>query len=304
MSQRLSNKVWSLRATAADAVSSLPEFMFDSAASSDEKISVVCGGVNENGTVSDFAAIIRQDLRVERIRPLPERRARHAMAALGDGRFLAVGGITQHEDFSLSLARTILSYSTRTDKWDVWSELPRRSSLLVAERVGSTLYVIAGDTGTSTQPGRPISPARCRGDVQICDVSTRKWSSGVDKPHPETGVTSAVLGDEIFVVSSTDANGKVNALVEVYNTTTNTWRRVHDMPTPRTSVPCGFVGGKLYCVGGQGADLNPTSAFEVYDPKSDHWQIVNSKIEPIAASAHTVHDGALILLGGWNSSGG
>ncbi len=271
---------------------------FDLAAAFNESGVIACGGRDERGYLSSYSFIVPPAGKPTAVRPLPKPRSRHAASATLDGRFIVVGGVTEDCDGSLALAKTVLEYDLKTDRWSDIGELPLKSAQLVAEVVHGKLVVIAGDTGTTTVPGAPISPARCRGDVQILDLHTAQWSIGKPKPTPETGVTSAVLGDEIFVVSSFPDDGVVSALVEVYNCKSNTWRRIPDMPTARTGVPCGFIDGKLYCVNGQGVDLKPMSVIEVYDPRTDQWQTVANP--PRASMSQGYANGAnrLFLIGG------
>ena len=271
----------------------------DGAATCGAEITLVTGGVDERAALHSRCISVDSSWRTESVRPMPKPRARHAMAVTQRGEFLVVGGVLQDYDGALKLANSILAYDPKKDCWSELCELPMRASQLVAECVGDKLYVIAGDTGTSTQPGRPIAPAKCRDNVQILDLPTGSWSTGTPKPTPETGVTSAILGDLIFVVSSNDDKGKVNALVEVYDTKHDSWARIPDMPTPRTSVPCGFIGGRLFCVGGIGSDLKPSPAVEAYDISRASWESFDSDIPPYGGVAHAVHNRVLLLFGGF-----
>jgi hypothetical protein len=271
---------------------------FDLAAAFHEYGIIACGGRDERGYLSSYAFVASESGKPVAVRPLPKPRSRHAAATTSDGRFIIAGGVTEECDGCLALAKSVLEYDLKTDRWSEIAELPLKAAQLVAEVVHGKLVVIAGDTGTTTVPGKPIAPARCRGDVQILDLHSGQWSVGKPKPTPETGVTSAVLGNEIFVVSSYDGGGTIRALVEVYNSKTDTWRRIPDMPTPRTGVPCGFIDGKLYCVNGQGVDLKPVSVVEVYDPKTDRWETAPNP--PKASMSQGYANGAnrLFLIGG------
>jgi N-acetylneuraminic acid mutarotase len=272
----------------------------ESAAESNGKVTLITGGVDEHASLSSLCALITSEHKVQKLRPLPDARARHALAAGPNGDFLIVGGVSIAKDGALRLANEILHYDINADRWSDYGHLPLGAELLVAETINGKLYAIAGDTGTSTQPGRPIVPAKCRNDVQILELSNGKWTTGAPKPTPETGVTSAVMDGRIYVVSSTDDQGVVNALVEVYDVDSNSWERLPNMPTPRTSVPCGFVERKLYCVGGLGNDLKASHAVEVYDPSSKKWEVLTSTFPSRVGAAHAVHHGALMIIGGWS----
>jgi N-acetylneuraminic acid mutarotase len=301
--ERVANDVWFLEAAPSGMVSvktakTLSDRRFEIAAAYHESGVIACGGRDERGFLSECTFVIPPGENPRPIRPLPQPRARHAVAVSPEGLFYVAGGVTQDEDGSLSLAGAVLVYDLTTDRWETVAQLPLRAAQLVAECVGGNLYVIAGDSGTTTEPGRPIAPARCRSDVQILDLKAGRWKRGAPKPSPETGVTSAVLGDEIFVVSSYDDLGRVHGRVEVYHCQTNTWRRIPDMPTPRTGVPCGFIGGKLYCVSGQGQDLKPISVSEVYDPRTNAWTTVAGGPEGLIGQGYACGGNRLMLLGG------
>jgi N-acetylneuraminic acid mutarotase len=273
------------------------DLVFEAAATAIGSTIHVSGGKDKDGFLSTSAFLHSRGDRPQLTRPLPEPRARHAAAA-SDGKYYIVGGITDNPDLGLSLASEVLQYDSKSDRWDAISQLPRRASQLAAECVKGKLIVIAGDTGTTTQPGHPIAPARCRGDVQILDLVSGRWTYGNPKPTPETGVTSAVLGSEIFVCSSYDSKGIVSAIVEVYNVRTNTWRSIPNMPTARTGVPCAFVAGKLWCVNGQGANLKPIAVVEIYDPKSNSWTSLTKGPKAAIGQAYAGIESQLVLIGG------
>lgn len=271
------------------------------AAAYNGQVVFACGGRDEEGFLSKEALVLLGTGKSQRVCPLPQPRARHAITVLPDKTFLVAGGVTHDQDGSLVLARDLLVYDPHTDAWSAIAELPLRAALLVAEYVDGKVFVIGGDTGTTTEPGLPIAPAQCRDNVQILELATGIWTSGTPKPIPETGVTSAVQRNEIFVVSSTGQDGKVNPFIEVYNVDTDSWRRIPDMPTPRTSVPCGFIQGKLYCVNGQGEDLEPTSIIEVYDPSTNSWTILDAKLSASHKSGFVAKENGMILIGGKTS---
>jgi N-acetylneuraminic acid mutarotase len=228
-----------------------------------------------------------------------EPRARHELVALSDGSFLVVGGVTIESDGAVVLAREILRYVPGTDTWEVFENLPLRAASLVAERVGDRLYVIGGVTGPMAVPETPPAPARTRDDVQILDLTTMTWSVGAPKITPEGGVTSAVLGDDIYVVSSYDDFGRINALVEVYDTATDTWTAAPDMPTARTDVPAAFLGGKLFTVNGLGRGSQALSLIEVYDPQTDQWTTLSHAPPASYSSGYVrVDDSTMVIFGG------
>lgn len=273
-------------------------YKFELAAAHNGEILLSCGGRDQNGFLSASSFILAKNDKIQSIAPLPQPRARHAVTTMPNGQFVVVGGVTEDTDRSLVLAQDVLTYDFQNDTWKIISKLPQRAAQLVAEQVDGNLVVIGGDTGTTTEPGRPIAPALCRSEVQILDLSTGMWHLGAPKPTPETGVTSAVFNGEIFVVSSYPSDGIISSTVEAYNVKTNSWRKIPDMPTPRTGVPCGFMNGKLYCINGQGADLNPVSVIEVYDPNTNKWSTVSPNLPSYIGQGHANFEKGIFLIGG------
>lgn len=233
----------------------LPEERRELAAAAGGSSVIVCGGRNKDGFLTADTYIISLNGQVKKVRALPQPRCRHGMANAGDGKVVVAGGVTQEKDGTLALAKDVVAYDPNADTWEHITDLPNKTAQCVVEVVDNRLFIIAGDTGATTEPGRHIAPAKCRGEVQIFDFKSGKWLEGTKKPTPETGVTSAIRNNEIFVVSSYTDDGKVSALVEVYDVKQDKWRRIPDMPTARTGVACGFLKDKLYCVNGLGSDL-------------------------------------------------
>lgn len=271
---------------------------FDFAAAQNQNMVFICGGRDRSLNLSSETFIIPKDERSIKVRPLPKARSRHAISVARDNTFIISGGVSETSNGNLCLADTVLKYDLDSDRWDEIAKIPLGPSQHVSEIIGNKLIIIGGDNGTITEPGYPLQPTVCHKEVQILNMDTGEWSFGACKPIPETGVTSAVLGDEIFVVSSYDDFGTVTASVEVYNVIENSWRRIPDMPTPRTGVPCGFIDGKLICINGQGANLKPVAAIEVYDPQKNSWDEYPCDLIPTMSQAYTSGTNSLIILGG------
>ena len=249
----------------------LPSPAFELAAEHDGQRLMACGGRNTEEALLSDAVIIDGSGAATVIAPLPEARCRHGIAVTPTGDFVVVGGVVRQNNGALAVTDEILVYCEKEDEWRHYACVPRAAAKMVVEVIGNELFVIAGDTGVATTPGQRAAPARVRDDVQILELTTGRWRFGRPKPLPETGVTSAVQGDEIWVVSSEDENGVVTDTVEIYNIHEDRWRRLPLMPTARTSVPCGFLRQRLYCIGGQGSNLMPTDNIEVFNPLTNTW---------------------------------
>jgi N-acetylneuraminic acid mutarotase len=270
------------------------------AAAFNGSLTIACGGHDEKGFLTADTFLITKEGKIRTAQSLPQPRARHTMAATSDGTVLVVGGIIEEQTGALSLAKDVLSYDSKKDRWKAIAELPNRVAQATAEFIGGELYVFAGDTGVQTEPGFPIAPARCRSDVQILKLKTGRWRAGASKPTPETGVTSARRGSEVFVCSSYEDHGNIQAIVEVYDVDGDKWRHIPDMPTARTGVPTGFVDGKLYCVNGKGAKLEMLSVVEIYDPMTNKWSSQKSGPPRCCSAGYAEVDDGLLIIGGRN----
>lgn len=135
--------------------------------------------------------------------------------------------------------------------------------------------------------------------MKILNLSSGKWSEGAPKPTPETGVTSSVKDDKIYVVSSVGGDGTISDIVEVYSVKSDSWSNIPSIPTPRTNVPCGFVDNKLYCINGLGRGLTPLSLIECYDLDTGKWSTENTSLPPFhASSVISLTDSEFVMIGG------
>src|SRR3989304_186959 len=77
------------------------------------------------------------------------------------------------------------------------------------------------------------------------------WSSGAPMPTARTEVTSAVVGDVIYVIGGVRSPGSNPDLVEAYATAGNSWSTKAPLPQALDHAgAAAAVGGKVYVVGG------------------------------------------------------
>lgn len=260
---------------------------------------IVSGGLGKDGFPTAESFIIDESCHCSTTCPLPFPLYGHSMTQTDNGEIFVGGGVKVASDGGLELCPDVLRYSLKNDRWEFIARLPWRSARLVCEYVNGSIYFIAGDTATTHHPEKPFAPAICRDTVQILNLSSGKWSEGAPKPTPETGVTSAVKGDKIYVVSSVGGDGTISDIVEVYSVTTDSWSSIPSMPTPRTNVPCGFVDNKLYCINGLGRGLTPLSLIECYDLDTGVWSKENTSLPPFhASSVISLTDNEFVIIGG------
>ncbi len=131
-----------------------------------------------------------------------------------------------------------------------------------AEVHGGKLYLIGGIGGGS------------EGRVQIFDPLTNSWSAGADMPWSGGSVSSARIGDLIYVAGGIVSTFTV-ANCAVYDPLADTWTAKAAMPdSGRNHAAAATDGQKLYVFGGRrGGNFvaNGYDSVMIYDPLANTW---------------------------------
>lgn len=129
-------------------------------------------------------------------------------------------------------------------------------------------------------------------------------------PSPGTGVDEAVddATETVDDVDSFDDEGAAaEAEAEVASVldelVTDAWTALEPSPSARTEVGAASYLDKVWVVGGLTADGAATGDVAVYDPSFDAWEPGPSLPERVHHAAVTVHDDALVVLGGYVGDG-
>jgi N-acetylneuraminic acid mutarotase len=131
------------------------------------------------------------------------------------------------------------------------------------------------------------------------EVLQNSWVSGAPMPTPRTEVTSANLGEDIYVIGGFTSDGETSDVVEMYNTTSDSWKTdIAPLPSPlhhALSVP---FQGRIYVIGGYMDDWTPSDKLLVYDPAKNEWT-QNSTMPTARGSANAQFvNGTLYVIGG------
>ncbi|MEV2770476.1 kelch repeat-containing protein, partial [Paenibacillus larvae] len=70
-----------------------------------------------------------------------------------------------------------------------------------------------------------------------------EWTAGKDMPTARSGLTSSVVGYNIYAIGGWKYN--VASKLEIYNTITNTWTKSADIPTRRGHTTLSAVGNSI-----------------------------------------------------------
>ena len=131
----------------------------------------------------------------------------------------------------------------------------------------------------------------------IYDPDTDSWSSAAPSPAPLAASGTAVLDGELYVVGGCLDNDCGRTDVLRYDPEADTWTRLADYPQNTAWTSCGGIRGKVYCAGGIGTDADQFAVFG-YDPTSDAWTRVADLPLDMWASAYSVVDDHLVVVGG------
>lgn len=131
-----------------------------------------------------------------------------------------------------------------------------------AEVYDGKLYLIGGLDGGS------------EGRVQIYDPSTNSWTTGTDMPWSAGSVSTARIGDKIYVAGGIVGTSTV-ANCAAYDPLANTWSTKAAMPdSGRNHGAAATDGSKLYVFGGRRGGNFVTNGYDsvmIYDPVSNTW---------------------------------
>jgi len=121
------------------------------------------------------------------------------------------------------------------------------------------------------------------GKVQIYDPVLDSWSLGTDMPWAAGSVSTALIGDSIYVAGGIVGNQTVDNAAR-YDLQTDTWHTLASMPSQkgRNHAAAGTDGRKFYIFGGRGVGsgsgnvvANGFADVHVYDPQTDTWDSTN-----------------------------
>lgn len=130
------------------------------------------------------------------------------------------------------------------------------------------------------------------------------------EPSPGAGIDDAVddVTESVDDVDSFDDDGaaaeaEADAASALDELVTDAWTAVEPSPSARTEVGAASYLDKVWVVGGLGADDAATGDVAIYDPSFDAWESGPALPERVHHAAVTVHENALVVLGGYVGDG-
>ncbi|HEX2035178.1 MAG TPA: kelch repeat-containing protein [Chloroflexota bacterium] len=272
-----------------------------------DRIMVIGGSINDGGCCGlGTAEVSLYDPTTDvwaRLPDLPTPRKSPVAALVGNEIIVTTGNpgdaTPRAESWSLPVA----------DRWDRGVPMPMALGEVAGGVIGKLLYVVGEgspatlaydlssgswlDPGALAQrpfPGNHHAAEVYRqqlylfgglgggeGKVQIYDPATNRWRLGADMPIAAGSSSSALIGDEIYVVGGIVDVATTNVAAK-YSPGTNTWTVLAPMKQGRNHAAAATDGRRLYVFGGRGQGsgegnfvANGFGDVQIYDPASDSW---------------------------------
>ena len=136
--------------------------------------------------------------------------------------------------------------------------------------------------------------------VEVLDVRDGKqWLSVTELPVPCSDMTSAIINDNWYVITSSK-EVMYCSLLEICTQTPTRWQRLTDTPLRYTTAIA--VSSSLLTVGGC-HDNTASTAIYLYHLETNTWTEVGNLPTPRYYCSATVLSGELLVLGGRNQQG-
>lgn len=203
------------------------------------------GGTHENG-YSDKLFIYdpKADEWIEG-KSLPDARTALTVNFI-DGKLYAVGGV----DDVHNVLDTNLVYDPNNNNWTQKSPMPTARHHMTSSVVDGKLYVIGGRLLGNGIP-RPINEGLSNlNDNEMYDPVKDTWTTLEQMPTKRSGLASASIGDQIYVLGGQKVNGTFGNN-EKFDTRNNTWTTEAPLPTPRLGLEAVAFGDDIYLIGGK-----------------------------------------------------
>lgn len=185
--------------------------------------------------------------------------------------------------------------------WVSKAAMPAARSRFGVAQIGTAIFVVGGSTGGDTAA-----------EVYKYEQSTGVWTTLAPLPVALDDVAVAAVGTKLYCAGGQTTLGVTVATLYEYDPALNTWTAKAALPAAREHAMAEGIGTKLYVVGGR-AGVSPwavqSTCYE-YDPATNTWTtkapipVDGADDGTRAQAAHTVKDGLLYIIGGWDELNG
>lgn len=205
------------------------------------------GGTMSNDTLSNRLQVYDPAIdKWEQAKAMPVPRTA-LVANFINGKLYAIGGI----DNAHNVLTTNQVYDPKSNTWTERAPMPTARHHMTSSVVDGKLYVIGGRL-LGDGIDRPVNEALSNfNDNEMYDPVTNTWTKLEQMPTKRSGLASATIGNDIYVIGGQSVNGTFRAN-EKYDTKTNTWTAEPSLPTPRLGLRAVAANDTIYVFGGQG----------------------------------------------------
>lgn len=162
------------------------------------------------------------------------------------GKLYVIGGV----DDVHNIVSTNFVYDPTTDTWTEKAPMPTARHHLTSAVVDGKLYVIGGRIYGDGIP-EPFAKALSNFDVnEMYDPTTDTWTKLKPMPSKRSGLASAAVGKDIYVIGGEKVNGTFENN-ERYDTIRNMWTKEPPLPTPRLGLKAVTHDNNIYVIGGK-----------------------------------------------------
>ena len=202
---------------------------------------------------------------------LPKCPYQYSSLAVINGCLTAIGGCTKFCDTE-TYTNKLLSLQNNKAWIEIFPAMPTKRRDMTAVTSKEHLMVAGGMRG----PFINSSIAT----VEVMDVKTLVWSTVASLPHPYTGASATICGDQLYMLGGSSDKGEMTSVLTcsltelLQSSSSSIWHRVAD--SPAYSSTCAAVNGELLAVGGCDKDDKPSSAIHKYNPTTNSWDLISN----------------------------
>ena len=122
------------------------------------------------------------------------------------------------------------------------------------------------------------------------EAQTRgSWQTLAPMPSMRQEVSTAVLGNKVYVIAGFFSNGASSNLVEAYDVSTNTWSSAANLPIENNHNAAATVGNRIFAFGG-----TSNRSFS-YNPDMNQWtEVASMNFQHGNTAAVAVIDGKIL----------
>ena len=119
--------------------------------------------------------------------------------------------------------------------------------------------------------------------VEVMDTKSLVWSTVASLPHPYTGASGTICGDQLYMLGGSSDIGEMTSvltcsLIELLQSSPSSsiWHRVADAPAYSSTCAAVMINGEPLAVGGCDEDRKPSSAIHKYNPITNSWDLISN----------------------------